>query len=386
MERTGIPASIKLAQAILESGGGTSELARVANNHFGMKCTDDWGGGTYNRVDDEKDAFGNPKHSCFKQFSDAITSFRQHSELLLDPRRNYLSLFDLSSTDYTGWAQGLQKAGYASDPLYTLKLIGIIEKYKLYEYDRVATTPEKVDEMTANSSEAKPEPEIIPTATSSLPLQKENEVKQHENENNTLSDNTLFVHAQLNETMEDIARRTHKKVHELLFYNDFNQGGDHPLPAGMLVYIRNPKYYSLEVPEEIEADETDSQEMPEIQTSEAPTAKDDKKALIPDLELVFENIRQQAPQKPIAYQATDKAPKKSALRTEKVVTSQKRTSLPEQTAMATAASVTFKSHTIVKSDTLWSLSQHYGTTVAHLKKINRLSSNLIREGDRLLIP
>lgn len=126
MKRTGVPASIKIAQAILESGYGRSELAKNANNHFGIRCGNDWKGKTYHLKG---------KNSCFRAYSSVNESFKQHSDFLKG-RSHYASLFKLKTTDYKGWARGLQKAGYATDSSYPAKLIELIERYKLYQYDK----------------------------------------------------------------------------------------------------------------------------------------------------------------------------------------------------------------------------------------------------------
>lgn len=141
MQRTNIPASIKMAQAILESGLGKSTLATKANNHFGIKCGGGWNGDTYYREDDD---YKNGKlvKSCFRKFESPAQSFVAHSNFLRDQPR-YSSLFDLAPTDYEGWAYGLKAAGYATDKAYPSKLIDIINKYNLSELDyarTVATT------------------------------------------------------------------------------------------------------------------------------------------------------------------------------------------------------------------------------------------------------
>lgn len=121
-----IPASITLAQAVLESGAGKGPLTMKANNHFGIKCHD-WTGDVVYHDDDARD-------ECFRKYTDAKYSFRDHS-LFLTGRSRYASLFDLKPDDYEGWAKGLRKAGYATDRKYPEKLIGIIERYRLYIYD-----------------------------------------------------------------------------------------------------------------------------------------------------------------------------------------------------------------------------------------------------------
>ena len=129
MEKYNIPASITLAQGILESGAGTSELAVNSNNHFGIKCGSSWEGMIYYKDDDKK-------HDCFRVYNKVEKSFEDHSKILLKSR--YKRLFDLDMKDYKGWAKGLKSCGYATNPKYPEILISIINKYKLYEYDNLS--------------------------------------------------------------------------------------------------------------------------------------------------------------------------------------------------------------------------------------------------------
>ena len=132
MDRTGIPASIKMAQALLESGVGESELATEANNHFGIKCGGEiWTGLTHYVWDDEV------VKSCFRVYESVEESYIAHSEFLLNPKKafRYGTLFKLAKTDYRGWATGLQKAGYATAKTYARNLIAIIERLQLYKLD-----------------------------------------------------------------------------------------------------------------------------------------------------------------------------------------------------------------------------------------------------------
>lgn len=132
MQRYGIPASITLAQAILESGTGQGRLARQANNHFGIKCHKGWQGETIYHDDDEKG-------ECFRKYSNPMQSFEDHS-LFLRNRTRYAFLFAYAPTDYLSWAKGLKRAGYATDAKYPEKLITLIEKYQLHKYDRAKET------------------------------------------------------------------------------------------------------------------------------------------------------------------------------------------------------------------------------------------------------
>jgi LysM repeat protein len=128
MERYHIPASITLAQGLLESGAGQGTLARKSNNHFGIKCGGDWRGKSVKHDDDARD-------ECFRVYKNAADSYRDHSKFLAG-RPRYASLFKLDMTDYKGWAHGLKKAGYATNPRYAYQLIDIIERYDLYKYDK----------------------------------------------------------------------------------------------------------------------------------------------------------------------------------------------------------------------------------------------------------
>jgi flagellum-specific peptidoglycan hydrolase FlgJ len=145
----GIPASITLAQGILESGSGNGRLSREANNHFGIKCHE-WTGAKIYHDDDAK-------QECFRKYVDAKYSFRDHS-LFLTERSRYSNLFKLKKTDYKGWAKGLKASGYATDPKYPAKLIGLIERYNLHDYDGVTSKQAKPQH---EYSDLKPENTIV---------------------------------------------------------------------------------------------------------------------------------------------------------------------------------------------------------------------------------
>ncbi|HEY0244525.1 MAG TPA: glucosaminidase domain-containing protein [Mucilaginibacter sp.] len=127
MNLYGIPASITLAQGLFESGNGNGDLAKIANNHFGIKCTTDWKGKSYYKDDDNK-------NDCFRVYDHPEDSYRDHSEFL--KKKRYAALFELDKNDYKGWAYGLKAAGYATNPNYPQLIIGVIQKYNLDQYDR----------------------------------------------------------------------------------------------------------------------------------------------------------------------------------------------------------------------------------------------------------
>ncbi|MGZ4034160.1 MAG: glucosaminidase domain-containing protein [Bacteroidia bacterium] len=128
-----IPASITLAQGMLESGNGNSDLAVYANNHFGIKCHSEWNGATFTKDDDAKD-------ECFRKYPSVLDSYTDHSNFLKS-RDRYAVLFELKRTDYKGWAKGLKEVGYATDPKYTQRLLELIDTYKLYQYDNIDALP-----------------------------------------------------------------------------------------------------------------------------------------------------------------------------------------------------------------------------------------------------
>ena len=161
MKTHGIPASITLAQGCLESANGNSDLAVRANNHFGIKCHNDWKGPTYYKKGDD------PGKSCYRKYRSASESFKDHSDFLRYGQR-YAFLFDLQITDYKGWSHGLKKAGYATDPKYAQKLIKIIEDYQLYRFDR---------EIYAK---AEKKPDLLPPSPSQLhPRRRPGHLREH---------------------------------------------------------------------------------------------------------------------------------------------------------------------------------------------------------------
>ena len=143
MKAYGIPASITLAQGILESGMGYGRLAKEGNNHFGIKCHKDWKGDRIYHDDDKKG-------ECFRVYNDPASSYRDHS-LFLKTRSRYDFLFEIKTNNYKAWAKGLKKAGYATDPKYPEKLISLIERFELNKFD--LKKPKKTEEMSFDGYE-----------------------------------------------------------------------------------------------------------------------------------------------------------------------------------------------------------------------------------------
>jgi hypothetical protein len=169
MQRTGVPASITLAQGIHETGAGTSQLVLASNNHFGIKCKSEWKGESVSHDDDAKG-------ECFRKYSDPADSYRDHSDFLKN-RPFYASLFNLDPLDYEAWAYGLKKAGYATNPKYPQILIKLIRDYNLQDYSLVALNKKSSGATTWTSSSLKTESEA--NAKAELPVEKALVKKQY---------------------------------------------------------------------------------------------------------------------------------------------------------------------------------------------------------------
>ena len=231
MIRTGIPASIKLAQGLLESNCGCSELAKKSNNHFGIKCGGDWTGKSFHKEDDDyKD--GELMKSCFREFKTPEESFIAHSDFLTDPKKStrYGFLFQLKSTDYEAWARGLSKSGYATDPRYADKLIKLIEDNRLYDFDL------NTDAVASNK----------PSASLGSTLIRSN-------------NNTDYAVALEGDNITSIAQRYNVKLKQIAEFNDYAYAANDILPKGTKVYLENKqtkfhgkqKYYVIKTGEDL---------------------------------------------------------------------------------------------------------------------------------------
>lgn len=200
MKKYKIPASITLAQGLLESGAGQSSLAAHGNNHFGIKCHTEWKGATMRKTDDRP-------NECFRKYKRAEESYEDHS-LFLTGRSRYDFLFQLQPTDYKNWARGLQTAGYATDKAYANKLIKLIEDYELYLYDR---TNIKVEEVVVRTYKHTP----------------------------YLTHGLVYIIADRGDTYESIAKEFDFKLKDLYKYNEVPK--DFPLSQGDMVYLEKKK-------------------------------------------------------------------------------------------------------------------------------------------------
>jgi len=211
MEKYRIPASITLAQGILESNSGNSALAREANNHFGIKCHKEWTGKTFHQDDDEKD-------ECFRKYPSAEDSFRDHSEFL-STRDRYKLLFDLEVTDYKGWAHGLKQAGYATNPRYPDLLIKIIEENGLDKFDRADSSQPAILSGSGGTFE------MVSRTESGRIIFKNNGVK--------------FIYAREGDDCQGIAAEFAIYTWQVFAYNDLER--DYLLRTGEKIYLERKK-------------------------------------------------------------------------------------------------------------------------------------------------
>lgn len=221
MNQGGIPASIILAQGLIESAAGQSELAQQANNHFGIKCAGSWTGRTFYKQDDDRDKDGKPIKSCFRVYDNVAEGFHDHGEFLRDPKKHnrYGFLFNLDRTDYKSWARGLQSAGYATSQTYSTQLIDIIERFKIYEYDRPnatagvlpipGTNPTSVGGNNPGNGSSTPDPSNpnnVPVIPPAQRIGRVNDVK--------------VVLTRPGETLDDVAKLYRLNTLKVADYND----------------------------------------------------------------------------------------------------------------------------------------------------------------------
>ncbi|MEY4626366.1 MAG: hypothetical protein RL003_338 [Bacteroidota bacterium] len=207
MRAHGVPASITLGQGVLESASGNSKLAKNCNNHFGIKCRSNWTGKFCLADDDAKD-------ECFRGYETAFDSYRDHS-LFLKGGKRYFLLFELSATDYKGWANGLREAGYATNPNYGNILIGVIEKYRLSQYDSMVIFGEDF---------------YAPGVTAPATPTEVNGIQA--------------IMAKPGETPEQVAERYNMSTWQIYKYNDISKGD--MLSPGEIIYLKPKRRRAIE--------------------------------------------------------------------------------------------------------------------------------------------
>lgn len=256
MLRTGVPASITLAQGIVETAGGQSDLAALANNHFGIKCKSEWTGETMTHDDDAKD-------ECFRKYATAEDSYKDHSDFLKS-RPCYAFLFKLDPTDYEGWAKGLKRAGYATNPAYAQKLIKLIVENGLQDYTLLALnsvnnhnetladanniSTQEVSVSAAQTSAAKPAPVMV--------------ISEEKMKSTIYPANTVFsindskvIYAEAGTSLFAVANNYNISLKKLLEYNELAEETD-ILNAAQLVFLVKKSKKGIKDIHIVEANET----------------------------------------------------------------------------------------------------------------------------------
>ncbi len=434
MQTNGIPASIKMAQAILESNAGTSDLATEANNHFGIKCGGVWDGLTYYKKDDDLDRRGRLIKSCFRVFMDAEDSFRAHSKFLLDPRKvnRYGSLFTLEKTDYKSWAWGLSKAGYATNPAYANLLIHLIEKYSLYTFDyyeesnvkfvrpsdlvaqaRKINTSEKLEKKSHHEIISRPGE---PVSRSAVERQTE------------INDRDVLKVAK-GQTMEQLAQKFDLNPKKILKYNDNNLNLDDYLEEGMYIYLKKKRiWYHGSDRHHIVREGEDLYRISQLYgirlaTLERKNKIDADMVPLPGEKIILRGRSVRGDEIPVTYDDVDiveseevsepvladrykaknqnvKDDSEALPRAERpsVTTSDFAPAFDEkkEVVKASAPTVTseekqeevessFTDYKVIKGDTLYGISRKYGVTVDSIRQHNQLRSDQLQIGQQIKI-
>ena len=224
MQKYQIPASIKMAQGILESSSGNSKLAKEARNHFGIKCKKTWTGPTLIQDDDAKD-------ECFRKYESVLESYEDHSQFLKTNAR-YGELFTLDITDYKGWAHGLKKCGYATNPQYAQLLIKTIEEFKLHELDKggdiIAEKPKE-----KNHTSTQPRTPRSKSNNTDLP---DFELKQQGGRSVMVRNRVQYIVVKQGDTFEKLNKELELMSWQLPKYNDLSSSNK--LQAGDILYIQ----------------------------------------------------------------------------------------------------------------------------------------------------
>lgn len=383
MVRSRIPASITMAQGILESGAGTSVLSRNSNNHFGIKCKEDWTGGKYYHDDDKP-------QECFRVYNDPAESFADHSDFLLT-RPRYAPLFQLSITSYKYWAYGLKEAGYATNPKYAQLLIGYIEEYKLADLDAMGVAMiEEREKLMAKGPVS--EPVLASNTTTKIVVEdvKPKEHHQHKEVATTTATVTTetkkeeakareeftvnglrALKAQGSEDPFKIAYEYNIDYAYIMQYNDLATG--ERFKDGEYIYLQNKHSRGEDVSYTVKAGES----MRDIA----------QKTGIKMRELYAKNNMHMNDQ---VY-----AGESISLQTKRAITPRTMTYaeyLKLQTKMAadqaknTQPVITnTNTYQVQKSDTLYSIARKYNTSVEELKVKNNLDGTELKPGQTLVI-
>lgn len=362
MQRTGIPAAIKLAQGIHETDAGNSELVRKSNNHFGIKCKSSWTGG---KVYHDDDARG----ECFRSYEGAQDSYVDHSNFLKNNAR-YSFLFDLEPTDFEGWAYGLKKAGYATNVKYSQILIKIINEYHLQEYTLIALGKMNPgDEWLAKMGAPAPLPEEIKIETTAGPAEKVTEEPETiYPEGEFKINNTRVVYAKAGTALLVVAEQYDVPLKRLMDFNDLSE--ENTLARGQLIFLQRKRKIG-------------QQDFHVVQNGE--TIYDICQFEGIRLENLLEYnhlVKGMQPAEGEKLYLKDHAPARPLLASE-VKKQEPVMSYVKNVSMETNLSST--THRVQVKETLFSISKKYGVSIEKLMQWNNLASYDLRTGQELII-
>jgi len=244
MHKDGIPASITLAQGIQESNSGNSPLAIYANNHFGIKCANNWNGQTYTQDDDTKD-------ECFRKYETVFDSYADHSDFLKS-RARYAILFQLPITDYKGWANGLKACGYATDPLYARRLIKIIEDNQLFNLDTIRPIP---PELVASVENYFNKPENYAHKSAYQPKD-EKYILPYAKREIELINSRKCIYTRTGETLDEISVEYGIDPRLLYRYNDLQTEKKSRFKPGMIIFLQPKRNKGIDEEHTVQPGET----------------------------------------------------------------------------------------------------------------------------------
>ncbi|MFK8056216.1 MAG: glucosaminidase domain-containing protein [Saprospiraceae bacterium] len=414
-----IPASITLAQGLLESGAGRSTLATKANNHFGIKCHSSWTGKTMYRKDDDRNRQGKLIESCFRKYDDPAQSYSDHSDFLTGSRR-YAGLFLLKPTNYKGWAKGLKKAGYATSSTYATKLIGLIETYNLDQFDQggstdylLASSDTKVTKANAElivAASTDRTPAISGAAMPSTSRMTFKQPKITDRVRVLVNNDVEYTYAAPGETLSDIARRTRSYSSEIVKYNEDIAHVITPLEQGTRIYLKPKRkaFRGRQKTHRIRSNET-MQSIADkyaIKTSALykrnnmepgtePRAGEEvyirgrrNKNNVAKLRRANKAMSNLASTKTQFESSRAGAPTGAISKTKSTYTPRKVVPPAKQAAPKVSppkAEKTTRYVTVQSGDTLWRISSREGISVSDLRSLNSLESDTIHVGKRLRV-
>lgn len=351
MQRTGVPASITLAQGIHETEAGRSDLVLKSNNHFGIKCKASWTG---QKVYHDDDARG----ECFRSYTDPALSYKDHSDFLKTGQR-YASLFQLDPTDYKGWAYGLKKAGYATNIKYPHILIKLIETYNLQQYTLIA--------------QGKLPPLTDMAATPTLEIEKAGPVEtpamDYPSGIFSINDTKVcFVKGGV--SLLALAQANDLSLSRLLEFNDMSAGEGDILSEDQLVYLQRKRKTGANIFHHVQPEET----IYDIAQAEGIR-----------YESILELNGLLAGQEPAVGEKIflkEKNPQRPVLQNDVAAAS---VNVPRPTNANGSTAPAFTKHTVQFRETIFSIGRKYGVTEQKIREWNQLNSNSLKKGQQLII-